>query len=362
MNLLLWQVKGEVYNLIIEKDSPSETLLKSSASTRESRVQARRSVVVEEEVQNRELTAAELKLQSEYIKKQRELEAIQEQLQRLQQHNNNNFRVQLTTAGVCSSMNLEAPPRKRMRSNGHGREEALVLNSTEQLQAAKARQALKQRQGDMKQAIKQAKTKHRAANKTLKADIKKVTKYINDMNKAVEKANSFEKKAADCITAGDKKAASIASAAITKVAQNTESALKSGEEALTKARDSLLEATRCQEHVKRKETELQELQDAVIAVAEDDDSDIEEEEGEEEDSQDPYLSSLVDLEAQFEEAKKGHEECLRLADLAATSALVSAMTSVIVKAVRKEQKQAQAAANRAAARPVQASTGWPKIL
>uniref|UniRef100_A0A7S1STG2 Uncharacterized protein n=1 Tax=Tetraselmis chuii TaxID=63592 RepID=A0A7S1STG2_9CHLO len=41
--------------------------------------------------------------------------------------------------GVCHSLRTEAPPKKKMRTNGFGREEAVVLNSGEQLAAARAR-------------------------------------------------------------------------------------------------------------------------------------------------------------------------------------------------------------------------------
>jgi hypothetical protein len=69
------------------------------------------------------------------IRKRRELEEMEE-LSRMQTHNNEATRAQLTTVGVCYILRTETPPRKKMRTNGFEREEAVVLNSGEQLAAA----------------------------------------------------------------------------------------------------------------------------------------------------------------------------------------------------------------------------------
>jgi hypothetical protein len=54
-------------------------------------------------------------------------------------HNIEATRAQLALVGVCHSLRTETPPRKRMKTNGFGREEAVVLNSGEHLAAARAR-------------------------------------------------------------------------------------------------------------------------------------------------------------------------------------------------------------------------------
>jgi hypothetical protein len=139
-----------VYNLS-EKEGAQHV---QSADTRESRVSRRSEIRVEAEVQNREPNPDELELHARMIRKRRdELEEKEEELSRMQTHDKEATRAQLTTVGVCHSLRTEAPPRKKMRTNGFGREVAVVTNSGEQLAAARARLQLRQEQGEMKKAI-----------------------------------------------------------------------------------------------------------------------------------------------------------------------------------------------------------------
>jgi hypothetical protein len=157
------QVIHQVYNLS-EKEGAQHV---QSADTRESRVSKRSEIRIEVEVQNREPNPEELELQARMIRKRRELEEMEEELSRMQTHDKEATRAQLTTVGVCHSLRTEAPPRKKMRTNGFGREEAVVLNSGEQLAAARARLQLRQKQGEMKKAISAAKKNLRATERAL---------------------------------------------------------------------------------------------------------------------------------------------------------------------------------------------------
>jgi hypothetical protein len=55
------------------------------------------------------------------IRKRRELEDMEEELSRMQTNINEATRAQLTIVGACHSLRTEAPPRKKMRTNGFGR-------------------------------------------------------------------------------------------------------------------------------------------------------------------------------------------------------------------------------------------------
>jgi hypothetical protein len=96
-----------VYNLS-EKEGAQHV---QSADPRESRVSRRSEIRVEAEVQNTEPNPEELELHAMRIRKRRELEDMEE-LSRMQTHNNEATRAQLTTVGVCHYMRTEAPPRK----------------------------------------------------------------------------------------------------------------------------------------------------------------------------------------------------------------------------------------------------------
>jgi hypothetical protein len=89
-----------VYNLN-EKEGAQHV---QSADTRESRVSRRCEIRVEAEVQNKEPNLEELELQARMIRKRRELEEMEEELSRMQTHNNEATRAQLTTVGVCHSL------------------------------------------------------------------------------------------------------------------------------------------------------------------------------------------------------------------------------------------------------------------
>ena len=348
------QVKAEVYNVIGREDSPNDAgSSQDKPSTRESRVLSRTAVRVEEEVERRMQSVEEIKLQAEYLKLQRKMESLGEQLLRLQKHNNDEARVRLSTAGVCASLETQPPPKKKMRTNGHGREEAVVLNSIEQLQAARARQDLKQQEGDMKTVIKEANRKNRAADKKLKEEIKKHEKLMFEIDKALAKATNAKRKAAACIPIGDKKQALVAATTIGKAMEKAQTSLENGRHVVRLARLHLVEAQKCRDEVKNKELELQVMREAAQAVAMEDDEEPElddDEEGALEEPDDSSLSPLADVEARLKEATEATNECLTLADQAVVSALVAVATSVLVKAMRKEQKQALAAANRATAR------------
>jgi hypothetical protein len=97
------------------------------------------------------------------IRKRPEMEEVEEELSRMQAHNNEATRAQLTTVDVCHSLRTTAPPRKKMRTYGFGREEAVVLISGEQLAAARARLQLRHEHREMKKAISAAKKDLRRA-------------------------------------------------------------------------------------------------------------------------------------------------------------------------------------------------------
>ena len=179
-------MKGQVYNLARVQEAPPLTETQQPFS-RESRVSHLDAVRVEEEVQNRTPTAEEMELQAQYIQAQRALEDYAEKRPRLQQHHNNEARVRLTTAGVCASLHVERPPPKRMRTNGQGREEAVVLTSDEQRSAAKARLLRRQQQGDMQKGINAAKQHNRAADRAFLADLKRIEALIAKVQKEGEK-------------------------------------------------------------------------------------------------------------------------------------------------------------------------------
>jgi hypothetical protein len=158
-------------------------------------VSRRSEIRVHAEVQNREPNPEELELQARMIRKRRELEEMEEELSRMQTNNNEATRAQLTTVGVCHSLRTEAPPRKNMRTNGFGREEAVVLNSGEELAAARARLKLRHEQGEMKKAISAAKKDPRATERALTRHIHKAEKVMSDTEKAVETGDKAARKA-----------------------------------------------------------------------------------------------------------------------------------------------------------------------
>ena len=170
---------------------------------------------------------------------------------------------------------------------------------------------------------------------------------IAKVQKEGEKALREERKAAGCIPVGDKKKAATASIQAAKAAANADLALQDGKQALSAARQSLLNATRLQEEVKNKKAELQKLRDTAYAVAvEDDEVPGEDDEGAEDETDgDPNLASLQYIEARLqttqEEATRAHTS----ADRAAVAALVAVATSALAKAAKtKIQKQAGIAA------------------
>jgi hypothetical protein len=162
-------------------------------------VSRRSEIRVEAEVPNREPNHEELELHARMIRKRRELEEMEEELSRMQTHNNEATRAQLTTVGVCHSLRTKAPPRKRMRTNSFGREEAIVLNSGEQLAAPRARLQLRAEQGEMKKAISAAKNDLRATERAPTRHIQKVEKEMSDTEKAVENGDKAARKLKEAI-------------------------------------------------------------------------------------------------------------------------------------------------------------------
>ena len=102
-----------------------------AVETRESRVSKRRSVQLQAEVESRQLSPEELELQAELIRPRRKMEELEGRLTRMQDWNDNELRARITTAGVCQSIDVQQPAKKKTRLNGQGREEAIVLNSDE---------------------------------------------------------------------------------------------------------------------------------------------------------------------------------------------------------------------------------------
>ena len=159
----------------------------------------------------------------------------------------------MTTVGVCLSLQV-APPAKRMRRNAQGREEAIVLNSEEQMEAANARLRLRQQQGDMKKVMRAARQSNKAAERALSVDIKKVEKAVMDTKKAYEKASATADKAKGCVITGDRKAAAVAAATTHKAVVASHAAWRSGAEALVAARAALVTANRCCQNLSKHET------------------------------------------------------------------------------------------------------------
>ena len=218
------------------------------------------------------------------------------------------------------------------------------------MEAAHARLRLRQQQGDMKKAISAARQSSKAAERALSAEIKKVEKAIMDTKKSAEKASAAKDKAESCIPTGDRKVAAGAAATAQKAAAASQAAWRSGEEALTVARATLLSAYQCCENLRKKETELKQLQDAASAIlAEEEDLDQEDEQEETAPSyHDTLLHALKDAETSHEDSASVWQGALTSANVAAVAALLSVCTSAQLKACEKERKLA-AAANRAAA-------------
>lgn len=256
------QVKEEVYNICPPEEETPPPL---AASTRESRVSQREAVRLEDSVQNRDATPMEVQLEAKLIQKKRELEELEEQLKSLQGINSE--RARLSTAGVCQSLMQEPPQKKRARCGGCGRKEAVVLNCKEQMEAALARQRLRQQQDSMKKAITTAKKELRAADKFFKEKLAAVQKHVDDIRKAMEKAMESAGKAHTCSRAGDKKAAAAASLVAQKQASGAHASTTSLEAAMEAVRAALLITESAEKTMQARETELKDLKEAAAALS-----------------------------------------------------------------------------------------------
>ena len=256
------QVKGLVYSsagtnegIAASPECEPTATVPPTLSTAENRVSNCTAVRIEEQVLNREKIARELDLQARLLRKRREAEELEQKLLREQGFNDAKARARFTTAGVCASLPMEPPP-KRTKKDGRGNEEAIVLTAEEQLRAARAKQLLKDKRGEMQSAIKEAKKIKTEAGRVHRADRKKVVKAIGDLEKAAEKAESALQKAMDNIPLGEKKVAATATRTAAKAAAAAHSHLQAASAALTVARKSLVEVNRRGNDLKQKEVEL----------------------------------------------------------------------------------------------------------
>jgi hypothetical protein len=243
------------------------------------------------------------------IRKRRKLEEMEEELSRMHTHDNEATKAQFTTVGVCHSMQTKAPPIKRMRTNGFGLEQAVVLNSCEQVAAARARLQLRQGQGEMKKAINAAKKDLRATGRTLTRHIQQAEKGMSDTEEAVEKGDKAARKENEAKPCGDKKGAVAEAVVVEKVGAASQNAWQLATQAMKEARGELLAISPRHSNLRAKEADLHKLPEASALVAvEDEDSEVEEADEEEvasrQDSHDPCAVALTNLEVIYE-ARKG---------------------------------------------------------